>query len=44
MKNAYKIVVGKSKRPGQVGRLRHIWEDNIKTDLKEIGCDDVDWI
>jgi hypothetical protein len=26
------------------GRLRHRWEDNIKMDLKEGGCEDVDWI
>jgi len=23
---------------------RHRWEDNIKTDLKEIGCGGVEWI
>jgi hypothetical protein len=22
----------------------HRWEDNIKMDFKEIGCDSVDWI
>jgi hypothetical protein len=26
-----------------LGRPRHRWEDNIKMDLKETGCDDVDW-
>jgi hypothetical protein len=29
------------KRP--LGRPRYTWEDNIKTDLKEIGCADIDW-
>jgi hypothetical protein len=27
-----------------LGRMRHRLEDNIKTDLKEIGCENVDWI
>jgi hypothetical protein len=26
------------------GRPRHIWEDNTKIDLQEIGCECVDWI
>jgi aspartate carbamoyltransferase regulatory subunit len=30
------------KRP--LGFLRHEWEDNIKMDLKQIGCDEVDSI
>ena len=27
-----------------LGRLRLRWEDNIKTDLREVGCDAGDWI
>jgi len=27
-----------------LGRCRHRWEDNIKMDLHEVGCGDVDWI
>jgi hypothetical protein len=30
------------KRP--LGRRRHRWEDNIKMDLKEVGCGGMDWI
>jgi hypothetical protein len=30
------------KRP--LGRPRHRWEDNIKMDLKEVGCGGMDWI
>ena len=30
------------KRP--LGRPRHRWEDNIKMDLREVGCGGVDWI
>jgi hypothetical protein len=26
-----------------LGRLRHTWEDNIKMDLKELGCGVMDW-
>ena len=26
------------------GRPRHTWEDNIKMDLREVGCDTGDWI
>jgi hypothetical protein len=29
------------KRP--LEKCRHRWEDNTKTDLKEIGCERVDW-
>ena len=25
-----------------LGRLRSRWEDNIKMELKEVGCDDTD--
>ena len=34
------------KHEGQrpLGRPRRRWEDNIKMDLKEIGCGGVDWI
>jgi hypothetical protein len=27
-----------------LGRPRRRWEDNIKTDLREVGCGCVDWI
>jgi hypothetical protein len=30
------------KRP--LGRPRHRWVDNIKTDLQEVGWGDLDWI
>jgi hypothetical protein len=34
MKNAYKILVGKSEGKRLFGRHRHRWEDNIKMELK----------
>ena len=38
-RNAYRVLVGKpeSKRP--FGRPRRRWEDNIKMDWREVGCD-----
>ena len=43
-RNAYRVSVGKpeSKRP--LGRQRRRWEDNIKVDLRKLGCDPRDWI
>ena len=43
-RNVYRVSVGKpeSKRP--LGRPRRRWEDNIKMDLRELGCDPRDWI
>jgi len=29
---------------GPLGRPRHRWEDNIKRDIQEVGCEDMDWI
>jgi hypothetical protein len=37
-RNAYRILVGKPEKP----RCR--WVDNIKMDLREIGCGSMDWI
>jgi len=35
---------GKPEGKRQFGRQRRRWEDNIKTDLQEVGCGDMDWI
>jgi hypothetical protein len=40
--NAYKVLVRKPEWKGPVGSLRHRWEDNIKTDLEEIGWGGMD--
>jgi hypothetical protein len=37
-KNDYKILVGKPEGKRSPGRPRHTWEDNIKIDLREMGC------
>jgi hypothetical protein len=39
---AYRVLVGKPE--GDLERHRRRWEDNIKTDLREVGCGCVDWI
>jgi hypothetical protein len=44
MRNAYRLLVGKSYRKKPLGRHRRRWEDNIRMDHKEIGCERVDWL
>jgi hypothetical protein len=39
VKNAYKILVGKSEGERPLRRLRHSWEDNIKMDIWAVGLD-----
>jgi hypothetical protein len=36
--------VGKGRRLPPLGTPRHMWVDNIKIDLREIGWDGLDWI
>jgi hypothetical protein len=36
--------VGKPEGRRPLGRPRRRWEDNIKMDLREVGCGGVDWI
>jgi len=33
----YRVLVGKPEGKSSLGRRRRIWEDNIKTDLQDIG-------
>ena len=40
----YRVLVGKPERKRPLGRIKRRWEDNIKMDLQEVGCGDVDWI
>jgi hypothetical protein len=44
MKNAYKILIGKTGGKRTVGRPRRTWEDNITMDLREMLWEVVDWI
>ena len=43
-RNAYRLLVGKPEGKRPLGRPRRRWEDNIKMDLWEVGCDPGDWI
>jgi hypothetical protein len=38
----YRLLVGKPEGRGQLGRRRRRWEYNIKMDLQEVGCGDMD--
>jgi hypothetical protein len=44
IRNAYKIFVGKPERRRPRGRIRRIWEDDIRKDLREVGWEVVNWI
>jgi hypothetical protein len=37
-RGAYRALVGKPERRRPLGRPRRRWEDNIKMDLREVGC------
>jgi hypothetical protein len=43
-RDIYRILVGKPKGIRPLGRPRHRWQNNIKTDLQEMGCERMDWI
>ena len=39
-----RVLVGKPEGKRPLGRPRRRWEDNIKMDLQEVGCECMDWI
>jgi hypothetical protein len=43
-RNVYRLLVGKPEGKRPLGRPRRRWVDNIRMDLEEVGCGDVDWI
>jgi hypothetical protein len=43
-RGAYRALVGKPEGKRPLGRLRRRWEDNIKMDLRKVGCGGADWI
>jgi hypothetical protein len=43
MRDAYNILVGKPEGKCPLGRPRSRWEHNIRIDLREVGCEGVDW-
>ena len=40
----YRLLVGKLEGKRPFGRSRHRWEDNIKVNIQEVGCEGIDWI
>jgi hypothetical protein len=40
----YRDLVGKPEGKRALRRPRHRWEDNIKMDLQEVGCEGMDLI
>jgi hypothetical protein len=40
----YRVLVGKPEGRRTLGRPRRMWEDNIRMDLREVGCECVDWM
>jgi len=44
MRNAYKILVGKSEGKRPLGRPRRRWEDDVRMYLMEIEWERIDWI
>ena len=40
----HRVLVGKPEGRKPLGRPRHRWEDNIKTDLQEVGGGLGDWM
>jgi hypothetical protein len=43
-RGVYRVLVGTTEKKRPQGRPRRRWEDNIKADLQEVGCGDMDWI
>jgi hypothetical protein len=43
-RGAYRALVGKPEGRRPLGRPRRRWEDDIKMDLREVGCRGADWI
>ena len=43
-RGVYRVLVGKPEGKRPLGGPRRKWEDNIKMDLQEVGCGDMDWI
>jgi len=43
-RGVYRVLMGKPEGKRPLGRPRRRWEDNIKMDLREVGCGGMDWI
>jgi len=43
-RGVYRVLVGKPEGKRPIGRPKLRFEDNIKMDLRDVGCGDMDWI
>ena len=43
-RGVYRVLVEKLEGKKPLGRPRHRWVENIRTDLQEVGCGYMDWI
>jgi hypothetical protein len=43
-RGVYRVMVGKTEGRRSLGRPRRRWENNIRMDLREVGCGCVDWM
>ena len=43
-RGAYRVLVEKPEGKGLLGIPSLKWDDNIKIDLRELGCEGMDWI
>jgi hypothetical protein len=43
-RNAYRLLVGTAEGKWPLGRPKLRWVDNIRMDLGEVGCSNVNWI
>jgi hypothetical protein len=43
-RGVYRVLVGKPEGKRPLGRPIRGWDDNIKMDLQEVGCRNMDWI
>jgi hypothetical protein len=43
-RGVYRVFVGKPEGKRLLGRTRRRWENNIKADLRDVGCGGMDWI
>jgi hypothetical protein len=43
-RGVYRVLVGKTEGKRPLGGPMRRWEDNIKMDLQQVGCEGMDWI
>jgi hypothetical protein len=43
-RSIYRELVGKPEGKRPLERSRRRWENNIKMELREVGCDGMDWV